>query len=248
MNEAQKGRLVVIEGLDGSGKATQTGKLYDRLTARDVACRRLTFPNYQSQTSALVKLYLAGELGGLGDVNAYGASLFYTVDRYGSFLQDWGRDYRAGGIILSDRYATSNIPHQMSKLPREQWEDYLRWLDDLEYSRVGLPRPDRVVYLDMHPETSRRLLAARYQGDESKKDLHEADFDYLLRCREAALYGADKLGWRVLRCCDGHNPLPIEVIAGQVWAAVADILDETGDEPCKTPCPQPNNAQTSERW
>lgn len=218
------GKLIVIEGLDGSGKATQTQMLHSWLMAKGVPCKRLSFPDYQSETSALVKLYLGGELGGLDDVGAYGASLFYTVDRYGSYLRDWKRDYFSDCMLVSDRYTTSNVGHQMSKLPRDQWDEYLDWLDDLEYKRVGLPAPDRVVYLDMHPDTSRKLLSERYNGDDSKRDIHEANLAYLFACREAALYGAAKKGWTVLRCCDGNRPLPIEEIARQVRAAVADTL------------------------
>lgn len=223
-----KGKLIVIEGLDGSGKATQTGLLCDRLGRefRDFFFRRISFPDYDDPSSALVKLYLGGQLGGLGEVNAYGASLFYTVDRYASFLRHWGRDYREGALIIADRYATSNIAHQMSKLPRDRWDDYLSWLEETEYRRVGLPRPDLVVYLDMEPEVSKKLLSRRYAGDEGKRDLHEADFAYLLGCREAALYGAEKLGWQLIRCCDGEEPFSPDLIAGKVWQAVSLILKE----------------------
>ena len=222
-----EGKLIVIEGLDGSGKATQTGLLCRNLAEEwGHSFRRVSFPDYDDPSSALVKLYLAGELGGLSEVNAYGASLFYTVDRYASFLRHWGEDYRKGTLIVADRYATSNVAHQMSKLPREEWDGYLAWLEETEYQRVGIPRPDGVVYLDMAPETSKKLLTHRYHGDESKKDLHEADFAYLVKCREAALYGAEKLGWTVIRCCDGQKPYPPEEIAGKVWQAVQPVLEE----------------------
>ncbi|MEG1687730.1 MAG: thymidylate kinase, partial [Angelakisella sp.] len=200
------GKLIVIEGLDGSGKTTQTTRLYAELLERNIPCKRLKFPNYDEDTSALVKMYLGGELGKLEDISPYGASLFYTVDRYGSFLRNWKQDYLTDCVILCDRYTTSNVAHQMSKLPRGHWDDYLEWLEELEYRRVGLPPPNRVIYLDMQPETSRRLLSQRYAGDESKRDIHEANFAYLVKCREAALYGAKKLGWTVISCCDGNEP------------------------------------------
>lgn len=225
-----KGKLIVIEGLDGSGKATQTGLLCNRLAEeRGKTFRRISFPDYGDPSSALVKLYLGGELGGLSDISPYGASLFYTVDRYASYLRHWGEDYRKGTLIVADRYATSNVAHQMSKLPKPEWDGYLAWLEETEYQKVGIPRPDLVVYLDMAPETSRKLLSHRYHGDESKKDLHEADFAYLLQCREAALYGAEKLGWRVIRCCDGETPYPPDEIAEQVWQAVTPALK--GEQP-----------------
>lgn len=225
-----KGQLIVIEGLDGSGKATQTGLLCKNLAERrGKTFRRISFPDYGDPSSALVKLYLGGELGGLGDISPYGASLFYTVDRYASYLRHWGEDYRKGCLIVADRYATSNIAHQMSKLPLEEWDAYLAWLEETEYVRVGLPRPDLVIYLDMAPETSRKLLSRRYHGDESKKDLHEADFAYLQSCRKAALYGAEKLEWRVIRCCDGESPYPPDDIAERVWQAVEPVLK--GEQP-----------------
>lgn len=213
-----KGTLIVIEGLDGSGKATQTGLLCDRLEKeRGRKVRKISFPDYDDPSSALVRLYLGGELGGLDAVDAYGASLFYTVDRYANYLRHWGEDYREGTLILADRYTTSNVAHQMSKLPQKEWDGYLSWLEETEY--------DRVVYLDMDPEVSKRLLSRRYHGDEAKKDLHEADFAYLLRCREAALYGAERLSWQVIRCDDGQEPHPPEAIAGKVWDAVTPILE-----------------------
>ena len=228
-----EGKLIVIEGLDGSGKATQTGLLCARLEREGRPFRRISFPDYEEPSSALVKLYLSGSLGSLGEVNAYGASLFYAVDRYASYLAHWKGDYLAGRLVVADRYATSNVAHQMSKLPREEWDDYLRWLEDTEYVRVGIPRPDLVIYLDMDPEVSRKLLSRRYRGDESRRDIHEADFGYLLRCREAALYGAGRLGWQVIPCSGRGEPLPPEEIASRVWEAAAPLLGQGqgGEQP-----------------
>lgn len=213
-------RLIVIEGLDGSGKATQTKLLCKKLTQLGEKPMYISFPNYDNPSSALVKLYLSNQLGGLDDISPYGASLFYAVDRYASYLQHWGDAYQNGTIIVADRYTTSNIAHQMSKLSRDQWDNYLTWLEETEYVKMGLPRPDWVIYLDMAPETSKKLLTRRYHGDESKKDLHEADFAYLIKCREAALYGAEKLGWTVIRCCDGENPYPISHINAKIQKAI----------------------------
>ena len=125
---------------------------------------------------------------------------------------------------MLDRYTTANMYHQATKLPKDQWNAYLGWLEDLEYDKMGLPRPDLVLYLDMQPQTSRKLLEKRYHGDESKKDLHEANFQYLLSCREAALYAAKRCGWKVLSCCDGEQPLPIEQIAEMIWEQAAPYL------------------------
>lgn len=220
-----EGKLLVLEGIDGSGKATQARLLLQRLQAQGQPVRAISFPNYDSPSSALVKMYLGGQLGeDLQQINPYAASLFYAVDRYASFVQDWGAFYREGGILLADRYATSNATHQMSRLPQGQWEEYLRWLSNLEYERMGLPAPSLVIYLDMHPQVAQKLMAKRYQGDESKKDLHEKDSSYLCHCREAALYAARFCGWQVVRCFAGDEPLPPSQIAGEVWDQVQRCL------------------------
>ncbi len=219
------GKLVVIEGLDGSGKATQTRLLCEHLERRGADFRKINFPDYDHPSSALVKLYLEGQMGGLEEINAFAASSFFSVDRYASYRMFWGQDYQNGRLIVADRYTTSNASHQTSKLPRKQWDAYLDWLEDFEYNRLGLPRPDCVILLDMHPQTSRTLLLERYHGDASKRDIHEADYDYLLACRESALYTAARMGWQVIRCCDGSNPFPIQQIAAQVASAVDKILE-----------------------
>lgn len=217
------GKLIVIEGLDGSGKATQSKLLAQALGQRGIACRRIAFPNYQDPASTLVQMYLAGELGGLPEVNPWAASLFYAVDRYASFVRDWQKDYRQGTVIIADRYATSNIPHQMSKLSPEQWEEYMAWQEDLEYKRMALPRPDVVLYLDMPPEISQGLLSNRY-GAEDKRDLHERNLDYLLKCQKAALFGASRAGWKVLPCAVEGNPLLPEKISQQIIEIIENIL------------------------
>ena len=219
-----KGKLIVIEGLDGSGKATQSELLYQSLLEVGDPVRKISFPDYGQPSSTLVKMHLSGEIGSLEEVNAYAASSFYAVDRYVSYQTQWKDDYLGGKLIIADRYTTSNAAHQMVKLPKEQWDGFLSWLEEYEYNLLGIPWPDGVIYLDMEPETSRRLIEGRYQGDESKKDIHEANFQYLLRCREAALYAAQRLGWRTVRCCDGISPLPIEKIAESVRRMSVEIL------------------------
>lgn len=210
------GRLIVLEGLDGSGKATQSAILADWLEKADKPVARITFPDYESKSSELVRMYLNGEVGSLNEVNVYAASSFYAADRYVSYVKKWRVLYESGHTIVADRYTTSNAAHQMSKLPENEWNAYLDWLADFEYSRMGLPTPDLVLYLDMEPEASRLLLKKRYGGDEEKKDVHERDFEYLLKCRKSALYAADKLGWRVIRCCDGKNPESVETVAEKI--------------------------------
>ncbi|MGI6403810.1 MAG: dTMP kinase [Oscillospiraceae bacterium] len=213
------GHLAVIEGLDGSGKATQATHLAAYLQELGQTVRHVSFPDYDHESSALVKLYLSGKLGSPDEVNAYAASSFYAADRYISFVSHWKKDYDAGYTIIADRYTTSNAAHQMSKLPREEWDDFLHWMEDYEYGRLALPRPSVVIYLDMDPQISHKLL--RKRG--SPQDIHERDLEYLIRCREAALYACDKLGWRKISCDDGRNPLPVMTIFDQVKLFTMDV-------------------------
>ena len=223
------GKLMMFEGLDGSGKGTQTALTAQKLVARGVDLRQITFPNYASESSALVKLYLAGAFGQKpDDVNAYAASSFYAVDRYASYKTGWGAFYRDGGLVLSDRYTTSNAVHQCSKLPPAQWDGFLNWLFDFEYHKIGIPAPDAVVYLAVDPEVSQRLLAARYHGDDSKKDIQEKDLDYLARSRAAAEYCAKALGWKRIDCTadgpQGKTMRTVEQINDEILAYLRDIL------------------------
>ncbi len=215
-------KLIVIEGLDGSGKGTQSALVTQALKDRGYKVKKLTFPDYNSPTSALVKMYLGGELGDSPDaVNAYAASVFYAVDRVASFIKDWKRDYEECDYIVLDRYVTSNIIYQMSKVDESERDNYISWCEDLEYNRLGVPKPDVVVYLDMPPHVSQKLMSGRYNGDESKKDIHEKNMDFLLSCRKSALYALEKLGWVHLSCADGDNPKGIETITAQIL----DIID-----------------------
>lgn len=219
------GKLIVIEGLDGSGKATQAHRLAQALQAEGRRVMPITFPDYASDSSALVRMYLGGQFGTRpGDVNAYAASTFYAVDRYASFKTKWGAFYAQGGIVVADRYTTSNAVHQCSKLPETEWASYLDWLFGFEYGRMGIPAPDGVVYLQVDPEVSQKLMTGRYHGDESKKDIHEKDLEYLARSRSAAEYCADRLGWRRVGCCARGAMRSIEAIAADVLQQVEEIL------------------------
>ncbi|MCL2508668.1 MAG: deoxynucleoside kinase [Oscillospiraceae bacterium] len=216
-----KGKLVVIEGLDGSGKSTQIALVKEKLEKDGFRTRRIKLPDYSSPSSTLVRMYLSGELGNApGDVNAYAASAFYAVDRIANYLRVWRDGYLDGELILADRYTTSNAYHQMTKLPYEQWDGYLAWLEDFEYGKLAIPKPDLVIYFDMPPDVSRKLISGRYGGDESRRDIHEADTDYLESCGKAARYAADKLGWRVIRCAENGGPLAIKDIADQVYQTI----------------------------
>lgn len=212
-----RGKLIVVEGLDGSGKATQTALLCNTLKEQGVLLRQVSFPDYAEPSSALVKMYLNGELGGhAAEVNAFAASTFYAVDRYASYVRYWRKDYQSGSLIVADRYATSNMVYQMTKLPRSEWDSYLDWARDFEYNKLELPAPDAVLYLDVPTEWSQRLLEQRYQGDAGKKDMHEKDTEFLAACRESALYCAQKLGWQIIRCVQDGQLRSVEEIHAEI--------------------------------
>ena len=219
------GKLIVIEGLDGCGKTTQTALLAETLSARGVRVRTVSFPDYGSPASAPLRMYLGGELGSdPDDVNAYAASSFFAVDRYAGYVKDWRGDYEGGAVIIANRYTTANAYHQMCKLPREKWDGFLEWLFDYEYGKLGLPVPDAVVLLHMDTAVSSALLSARYGGDESRRDIHERSRDYQNKAEECALYAAERCGWRAVECSAGGAPLPVEEIRGRIWEAVRDAL------------------------
>ncbi len=214
------GKLIVIEGLDGCGKSTQLELLPKRLAEKGIEVQSVSFPDYESDSSALVKMYLGGQFGSKpNDVNAYAASCFYAVDRFASFKKNWGEFYSNGGTVVAGRYTTSNAVHQASKLEPTEWEGFLSWLYDFEYCKIGIPKPDMVIFLDMPTEVSQKLLSGRYSGDDNKKDIHERDVDYLNHCRKAALFTAEFSGWQIINCAKNGEARSIEDISN-------DILDK----------------------
>lgn len=218
-------KLIVIEGLDGSGKSTQVELLEENLKNEGLKYRKIKLPDYDSPSSTLVKMYLSGDFGkDASAVNAYAAGAFYAVDRYASFNLDWKKDYESQTLIIADRYATSNSIYQMEKIPREDWDTYLEWSYDFEYRKLGIPVPDAVIFLDMPVEVSQRLMTERYGGDETEKDVHESDVTFLKNCRNSALYAAKKQGWHVIECSDGNEPYPIEYIQEKIIKIVKEVL------------------------
>lgn len=227
-----KGKLITIEAGDGSGKATQTKALYDRLLAEGYQVLKVEYPDYQSESSALVRMYLGGEFGQQAEnVSAYGASAFFAVDRYASYLLKWRQAYESGWIILADRYTTSNMVHQAVKLKNSvEREEFLTWLWDFEFGRLQLPVPDRVIYLDMPPEISDRLINSRAAKDSSrKKDIHEKDTSYLHHCHRAYNEVAEKYGWVKISCAQQGNLRTVQDIHEDVYQAVKEILRDEND-------------------
>lgn len=212
-----KGKLIVFEGTDGSGKATQTRMLVERLQREGKEPRQITFPRYDNDSSALIRMYLGGEFGTEpGDVNAYAASAFYAVDRFASYKQDWGEFYENGGLVVADRYTTSNAVHQASKLPKEEREPYLNWLFHFEYELMGLPKPDMVFYLDIPTEITGEMRRKREADTNTQADIHEMDEQYLRECRENASHVAELCGWERVVCVRDGRLLSVEEIHEEI--------------------------------
>lgn len=217
-------RFIVIDGLDGSGKETQTKLLCAALEARGKKVRVISYPRYGEKSASAVEMYLGGELGRHpGDTGAYAASVFFAVDRYISYRKEWQEEYEHGdSVILANRYTSANAVHQLSKLPREEWDAFLSWLWDFEYGKLGIPHPDRIVYLEMRPDLARALIDSRAEKTGVKKDIHESDASYLDKCYEAAVYAAEKLGWTRIRCWEGDRILSREEIASRVLSSLCE--------------------------
>ena len=221
------GKLIVFEGTDGSGKSTQFELLAKRLEAEQIGFQRLRFPQYEEPSSALIRMYLGGAFGDDPEaVNAYAASTFYAVDRYASYQRVWKDYYQGGGLVVSDRYTTSNAVHQGSKVPEGERAEFFRWLYDLEYDRMGLPRPDLVVLLDMPVELSEQLMRKREQSTGTHADIHERDEDYLKKCRDVALHAAAYYGWRTVSCAKNGAIRGVEDIHEEVYAIVKSCLED----------------------
>jgi dTMP kinase len=225
-----RGKLIIIEsGSDASGKATQTAKVYERLLNEGYKIKKVEFPNYNSDSSSLVKMYLRGDFGkNPSDVDPYVASTFYAGDRYASYKTEWEEFYKNGGIVICDRYTTSNMVHQASKMDNNERDKYLDWLFDFEFNLYKLPEPDCVVFLDVPIEYSQKLMADRKNKitGESKKDIHESDIGYLTRSYNNSLYIADKYNWKKISCVKNHNLRSIDDIHEEIYNSIISIIDE----------------------
>ncbi len=222
------GRLIVIDGVDASGKETQTRLLYEKLKASGRSVKMISFPAYDNPSSTLVRMYLNGDFGkNPEDVNAYAASSFFAADRYATYKQDWGRDYKGGTVILADRYVSSNMIHQASKINDEaEKNEFMEWLDDFEYNRYGLPRPDITLFLDMPVEWGKKLMKERANKIDggAQKDIHERNDEYLLKSYDTAVNAAKKYGWKRISCVDEKGIRSVEDIHNEILTEVSGIL------------------------
>ncbi len=221
------GKLIVIEGTDGSGKSTQFRLLTQRLEAENRPFQRLVFPQYAEPSSALIRMYLGGEFGSdPGDVNAYAASAFYAVDRYASYKKVWGEWYASGGLVVAARYTTSNAVHQTVKEPPERQEAFLNWLYAFEYDHLGLPRPDLILYLDVPTDFTEQMMRRREQATNTHADIHEQDMAYLAACRQSGRAAAAHYGWTVIDCVKDGQMRSIEDIHQEIYRHVSKCLED----------------------
>lgn len=218
------GKLIVLEGSDGSGKATQTTRLLERLQNLRVNVMRVSFPNYESEASALIRMYLRGDFGSNAeDVNPYAASTFYAVDRFASF-QNWKDFYEGNGIVLADRYVGSNMAHQSVKFKRKtDRERFLNWVDDFEFKKLQLPRPDLTFFLDMPPE-----IAAMLRKKRGREDIHESDAAYMIKSYNSYKDIAKKFGWKVIDCAAGNFTKSAVDIHDEIFRVVETMLIGNG--------------------
>ena len=221
------GKLIVIEGTDGSGKSTQFKLLTERLEREGLAFKQLEFPQYSEPSSALIKMYLNGEFGKkAGDVNAFAATAFFAVDRYASYKKFWGQWYENGGLVLSGRYTTSNAVHQASKEPEENWASYWKWLSEFEYDQLGLPCPDLTIYLDVPTEYTEKMMRQREADTHTNADIHEQDLQYLATCRRCGTEAAAFFGWTIIDCVKDGAMRSIEDIHEEIYRHITHCLEE----------------------
>ena len=222
------GKLIVIEGTDSSGKETQAKRLFEKLEEKGLKVKKISFPNYDSPACEPVKMYLSGAFGeDAMKVNPYPVSTMYAIDRYASFKTDWEKFYNEDGIIVTDRYVTSNMVHQASKIKDlDEKKQYLNWLEDLEYEKMGIPRPDLVIFLNMPTEMAVKLMAERKNKitGEEKKDIHERDKEYLKESHANACKIANTYNWKEIKCSDGERIKTIEEIGEEVFSLVEKVV------------------------
>lgn len=222
------GKLFVIDGTDGSGKQTQLAKLKERFDKEGIDYRTVSFPNYDSPSSSLVKMYLGGEFGtDAKKISPYIASTFYAADRYATFKKDYEEYYNNGGIILADRYTTANMVHQAGKIEDdEEREKFLNWLWDFEFNLYRLPVPTEVFFLNMPTEYAVKLMENRANKitNEAKKDIHEKDENHLRDAYNEACKLVEKYNWCEIKCVKDENIRSIEEIHEEIFDNIRKYL------------------------
>lgn len=222
------GKLIVIEGVDASGKATQTGLLFEYLKNKNEKTVKIEFPDYESESSGLVKMYLRGEFGkNAEDVNPYVASTFFAADRFASYKTKWGKLYEDGYTVIADRYVTANMLHQASKFDNiEDKVKFIEWLYDFEYNLYNLPKPDLKLFLNVPPEVSFELMRDRLNKftDEEEKDIHESDKEYLKKTYDNAIYIAKNYGFEIVNCVKDGKLRTIEDIQEEIRRIVDNAI------------------------
>ncbi len=217
---AKKGKLIVIDGIDGSGKATQTKLLYQKLVDYGLPVKTLDFPQYtQNFFGGLVRQYLDGKFGVATEIDPHLASVLYAADRWESSkkINDW---LAAGNIVLLDRYYTSNLIHQSTKLPAEKIDEFVTWVIRMEIETFKIPSPDAVLFLHMPPAVALSLITKRGAGHDGHENL-----DHLKLAEQRCLYLANKLAWTVVECSKETQPLAIENISQTVWSTIEPMID-----------------------
>jgi len=226
-NNMAKGKFIVIDGTDGSGKATQMNLLIDALTKEGTEIVTTDFPQYGESSAYFVEKYLRGEYGTADEVGAKRGSLFYALDRFDA-SKGMYEHLDAGTCIVSNRYVSANMGHQAAKIDDTNERDaFLEWLDELEYEILGIPRPDETIFLYMPPEIGQQLVDQKGEREYTKgkkRDIHEADLDHLKKASEAYKYVADTYGWHTINCAPDGNLLTREEIHEKVLAVVKPLL------------------------
>lgn len=217
------GKLIVIDGLDGSGKTTQTKILYERILKLNKKVKLISFPNYESVSSSLVKMYLNGEISdNVNEINPYAASSFYSSDRYISYIKEWASYYKEGYIIISSRYVQSNLIHQMTKLDKSKWDDFIKWTYDYEYNKLMLPVADLILYLEVDFEISKKLILER--SKDKPLDIHEKDYDYMKKCRESFNYIKNLGHVNTILCNDESDIFSVDYINDKIFELVKEVV------------------------